>query len=441
MSGRQLYAGTHHPWRNATMPTERVSFPGASGARLTGRIDTPVGEKPVAWALFAHCFTCSKDLRAAVTISRALAERRIGVLRFDFTGLGESEGDFADTTFASNVDDLLAAAAFMESQLAAPELLVGHSLGGAAVLLAAGRMPACRAVATVGAPARPIHVERHLHGPLDEVRRTGKAQVSIGGRPFLVRRQLLEDLEAASLQPAVHDLQRALLLFHSPADDIVAIDNASTLFAWARHPKSFISLDHADHLLSGREDAAYVGAVTAAWARRYLEHDPATGQARDWAAGEDRVALSIGHDHFPTEIMAAGHTLVADEPLDAGGSGLGPSPYDLLNAALGACTAITLRIYADRKQWPLHQVDVRLAHGKVHARDDADPGDARIDHISQEIRLRGPLSYEQRQRLREIADRCPVHRTLDAGVKIETTLAAPPDPTPVEPSHPRPDPG
>jgi len=416
------------------MSSEKLTFEGALGEELVGRLEMPVGEEPEAYALFAHCFTCSKDLKAAVNITRALAAERIAVFRFDFTGLGESAGDFADTNFSSNVDDLVAAADFMERAHGAPEILVGHSLGGAAVLQAARRIESSEAVATVGAPADPEHVKRNFAGKLDEIREQEEAEVTLAGRTFRIRRQFIEDLEETRMEETVRNLRRALLIFHSPVDDTVGIDNAAKLYGWAKHPKSFISLDRADHLLMDPSDSRYVGTVLAAWARKYLRDLDVAEDERDrrWErdVGEDRVAARIGTDRFRTELMAAGHALVADEPRSMGGTDQGPSPYDLLNAALGACTAMTLRMYADRKEWPLEEVLVRLEHGKVHAEDDDracrtgdGDGPAKIDRIVREIVLTGDLSAEQRERLVEIAGRCPVHRTLEQGVLTETREA------------------
>jgi putative redox protein len=412
------------------MRSEKVRFEGALGDPLVGRLELPVGGDPAAWALFAHCFTCSKDLKAAVGISRALAAERIGVFRFDFTGLGESAGDFADTNFSSNVEDLLAAADFLEREHRAPQLLVGHSLGGAAVLQAAGRLPSSTAVATIGAPADPGHVLHQFEGSIDEILEQDEAEVTLAGRTFTIRRQFVEDLRATRMERTVGDLDRALLLFHSPTDRIVGVDNAARLYEWARHPKSFVSLHGADHLLMDEDDSRYVGRVLAAWAGRYVAGGEPTGAAGAEAGpevGEDDVAVRIGRERFRTEIMAGGHALVGDEPESSGGADRGPTPYDLLSSALGSCTAMTLRMYADRKEWDLEEVEVRLEHGRVHAEDDeracrgADGSD-RVDTFERVLRLEGDLSGEQRERLVEIADRCPVHRTLSRGARIRTRL-------------------
>lgn len=413
------------------MRSEKLTFEGAQGDELVGRLEVPPGGDPAAVALFAHCFTCSKDLKAAVGISRALAAERIAVFRFDFTGLGESAGDFADTNFSSNVDDLVAACEFLEREVGAPDLLVGHSLGGTAVLQAASRIPSSVAVATVGAAAEPEHVVRHFDGKLDDILQQDEAEVTLAGRTFTIRRQFIEDLRATRMETTVRDLDRALLLFHAPLDEIVGVENAARLYDWARHPKSFVSLDGADHLLTEQADARYVGRLLAVWARRYLEdgrEDGGAGRRIDWSAEEDDVAVRIGRDRFRTEIMAGGHALLADEPESVGGTDQGPTPYDLLNAALGACTAMTLRMYADRKEWDLEEVEVRLEHGKVHVEDDeracrGDDDSSRVDRMERVLRFEGELSREQRDRLVEIAERCPVDRTLRTGVLMETRLA------------------
>jgi len=405
------------------MTTTRVSFENPDGHRLAALLDRPVDGEPIAYALFAHCFTCSKDYKGVSRISRALARQGIAVLRFDFTGLGQSDGEFVDTTFSTNVEDLVAAAEFMTRDLAPPQLLIGHSLGGAAVLKAAQDIPSAKAVATIAAPSSPGHLVRHLGPQINEIEDQGMAEVQIGGRSIRIGRKLLEDISSASLHDAVADLGRALMVFHSPIDNVVGIDHATTIFTTAKHPKSFVSLDTADHLLTDPEDALFVGSVIAAWARRYIGAPQEEIKAP--SPGDDLVVARTEPAGYRTEIIANGHALVADEPVAVGGTNTGPSPYELLSAALGACTTMTLRMYADRKQWPLEDVEARVRHAKVHCVDcgDTENKTSRIDTFSRELVLEGALDDEQKGRLLEIADRCPVHRTLHSEVRITTTLA------------------
>jgi uncharacterized OsmC-like protein/fermentation-respiration switch protein FrsA (DUF1100 family) len=402
------------------MRNQKITFAGADGSRLSARLSLPPDGEVVACALFAHCFTCSKDLKAVVNISRALTQQRIAVLRFDFTGLGESEGDFADTSFSSNIEDLVAAAEYMARELDAPAILVGHSLGGAAVLQAASRIPSVRAVATIGAPFDPGHVKHLFEGSLEEIEERGEADVILAGRRFTVGRQFVRDLDGHRMEETIAGLGRPLLIFHSPVDQTVGIDNAALIYKAARHPKSFVSLDDADHLLLDPRDSLYVGSVLAAWAHRYIDAPPEP-DTREGLRQDNRVSVQTAAGAFRTEILARGHSIIADEPAAVGGENLGPTPYDLLAAALGACTTMTLRMYADRKQWPLEEAVVRLQHSRIHAEDEEqfEDGDARLDRLDREVTLVGPLDDQQRARLLEIADRCPVHRTLSAGVRID----------------------
>lgn len=399
-----------------------IRFPGALGALLAARLDLPPGV-PVAFALFAHCFTCSKDTLAASRISTALTAHGIGVLRFDFTGLGGSEGDFANTNFSSNIADLLAAAKWLREQHQAPQILIGHSLGGAAVLAAAHEIPEARAVATIGAPIDSGHV-RHLFEPVvSEIEAAGEAEVALAGRKFRVKKQFLEDLGNRNTRDRIAALRKALLVFHSPRDTTVDIENAAQIFVAAKHPKSFVSLDDADHLLTRKEDAAYVAAVLAAWASRYIDQPAA--QAATPAAAPDAVTVSETREGRFTQAITVGrHSLRADEPVSVGGDDSGPSPYDFLLAGLGACTSMTLRMYADQKQWPLERVTVHLKHEKIHARDcaECETKEGKIDRIEREIEIVGDLDVAQRARLLEIANKCPVHRTLHSEVIVPTQL-------------------
>jgi putative redox protein len=400
------------------MSFEKVRFTNKQGDNLAARLNMPTEGAPDAFALFAHCFTCSKDLRAVGAISRALDRQNIAVLRFDFTGLGESEGDFADTNFSSNIDDLVEASEYLAEHHEAPRILVGHSLGGAAVLQAAHQIESAKAVATVGAPYDPEHVTRHLEDALEEIKSSGEARITLAGRTFTVRKQFLEDLAATRMEETIRTLERALLIFHSPVDQTVGIDNAARIFEAAKHPKSFVSLDDAHHLLTDPSDAEYVGVVLGAWARKYVK----TGeQPTKYAEGQ--VVTKTKGD-FRTEVTAGRHTLVADEPENVGGDDTGPSPYDLLLSALGTCTGMTLRMYADRKDWPLDEATVRLSHEKIHAEDceHCDTTEGKVDHIEREVELTGDLSPDQRERLLEIANKCPVHRTLHSEINVVSSL-------------------
>jgi putative redox protein len=404
-----------------------MRFQGSLGGSLAARLELPA-RAPSAYALFAHCFTCSKDTVAAVRISRALTARGIAVLRFDFTGLGGSEGEFANTSFSSNVEDLVAAAAALRERYAAPELLIGHSLGGAAVLAAALSIPESAAVVTIGAPADPRHARHLLEPALEHIEERGEAQVEIAGRTFTVRKQFLEDLERHDLRERIASLRKALLVLHSPRDTVVEIENASRLFGAAKHPKSFVSLDTADHLLTKPEDAAYAAEVIASWASRYIGR--AGAPADSTVAPRGVVTVSeTGEGKFVQEAIAGAHRFTVDEPLAVGGADMGPTPYDLLLASLGACTSMTLRLYADRKNLPLTHVSVRLTHDRVHAKDCAacETGDALIDHLDSANRLEGDLDERARERLLKIAGMCPVHRTLQSRISIATRLEEAPD--------------
>lgn len=407
------------------MRSERVTFENQNGEELSARLDLPVAGEPLACAIFAHCFTCTKNLKAVGRITSALAEKGIATLRFDFTGLGESEGDFADTNFKTDVSDLVSAAQHLEATRQVPEILIGHSLGGTAVLAAAQSLDSVTAVATIAAPSSPQHVRKLLDEDVDEIREKGEATVRLEGRPFTITSEFLDALEEFDLPDSLSTLRKPLLVAHSPIDSIVGIDNASEIFMAAKHPKSFVSLDNADHLLSREVDAAYIGRVIAAWAARYLDSDPRDVLQPDLSVKNPEFDTVVRTERrLRTDIMANGFPIVADEPESVGGTNLGPTPYDLLTASLGACTSMTLRMYADRKEWPLEAVTVDLKYRKVHARDceRCETDEGKIDHIEREISLEGELDDDQKKRLLEIADRCPVHRTLHSEIHVETRL-------------------
>ncbi len=406
------------------MPVQTLSFPNDHGDLLAARLSLPPDGRPVAFALFAHCFTCNRNLNAVRRISQEMSDHGLAVLQFDFTGLGDSEGDFSDTGFSSNVDDLVAAARYLEHHHESPRVLIGHSLGGAAVLKAAGAIPSCRAVVTIGAPADPKHVTNLIADARETIEQTGQATVTLAGRSFLIRKQFLDDLEETRMEETIRGLRRALLVCHSPIDQTVGIENAAQIFQAALHPKSFLSLDKADHLLTSEADAFYVGRAAAAWATRYLDV-PAAGEGGPEAAGS-QVVVRTGREHYYTEVVASGHRLTVDEPESVGGTDRGGTPYDLLLGALGSCTSITLRMYADRKSWPLEEIVVRLSHAKIHAShcETCETTEGKVDRIEREIELTGDLTDEQRARLLEIADRCPVHRTLHSEILVETRLTS-----------------
>lgn len=401
------------------MRSERFTFPNAKGEQLAATLDLPLG-KPTAYALFAHCFTCGKDNLAAKRIAERLTIHGIAVLRFDFTGLGSSEGDFANTHFSSNVDDLVAAADHLRETRGQPAILIGHSLGGCAVLAAAHRIADARAVVTIAAPFGPSHVVGLFKDNVDTIRKEGEAEVSLAGRPFTIKREFIDDVTEKKLDECLATLRKALLVFHSPTDELVGIDNASHIFGAAKHPKSFVSLAGADHLLSKKSDAAYVANVIAAWAERYLDRPEVMTEA-EVDAGLVLVRETHG-GKFQQEILTGPHRLLADEPEKLGGLNSGPGPYDFLLAGLGACTSMTIRLYADFKKIPLDNVSVRLSHGKIHVKDceTCDTKISAVDHIDRAITLEGNLDAEQRKKMMEIADKCPVHKTLESKIDITT---------------------
>ncbi len=405
------------------LSSKKLTFPGASGEMLAARLDLPA-RAPQAYALFAHCFTCSKDIFAAARIAGELAAHGIAVLRFDFTGLGRSEGEFANTSFSSNIEDLLRAADFLRENFEAPQIMIGHSLGGAAVLAAAADVPEARAVATIGAPADADHVIHNFSAKVAEIEERGVAEVTLGGRIFTIKKQFLDDLKAQSVAERVAAMRKALLVFHAPRDEIVGVENATAIFSAARHPKSFVSLDDADHLLSRRADAVYVAQVLSAWVSRFIDGAEEI-QILPFPGPEGMVSVAeTGGGKFQAEVVARAHRMMADEPVDYGGMDTGPTPYDFLSMALGACTTMTLRMYADRKKLALERAAVHVRYDKVHADDCAECEDreGRVDRFERELELSGNLDLDTRERLKEIADKCPVHRTLEQSSVIVTTL-------------------
>ena len=406
------------------MPTERFQFTGEGGHQLAAALDKPDGAIQ-SYALFAHCFTCGKDVLAAKRIATALNARGIAVLRFDFTGLGSSEGDFANSTFTSNVADLVHAADHLRDTRQAPTILIGHSLGGAAILAAAGQIPDAKAVVTIAAPSDPAHVTHFFKDRIEDIRAQGKVEVQLAGRPFHIKREFLDDIAEHGLMAHVAKLHKALLIMHSPTDDTVGIDNATNIFVAAKHPKSFVSLSGADHLLSNKRDSTYVADVIAAWAERYVDPLPVQATAELGEAPRNVVVRETRAGKFQQTVTSGPHRMLADEPVAAGGEDSGPGPYDFVLAGLGACTSMTMRMYADRKSLPLDRVTVTLQHKKIHAEDcaECETRVGMLDQIDRVISIEGALDVDQRKRLMEIADKCPVHRTLTSEIRIVTKAA------------------
>ena len=401
------------------MNFSKVTFKNNEGQDLSGRLEFPVDQEPHNFVLLAHCFTCNKNFLAVSNISRAFTANGFGVFRFDFTGLGESEGDFADTNFSGNVDDLIAAAAYLEKEHAAPSVLVGHSLGGAAVLVAAQRLPKVKAVAVIGAPSTPIHVTHLLKEDIPEIKKQGKATVNLSGREFTIKEQFLDDLESLSSESILQDFEKALLVLHSPQDTTVNIKNAEEIYTAARHPKSFVSLDGADHLMTNKKDSTYAGEVISQWAARYIgiPEEPKI-------SSNHQVVANLGDEGFTTAMKAGNHYFVADEPEEFGGNNYGPTPYEYVSAGLAACTSMTLQIYARRKKWDLQNVETHVNYDKKHAVDckDCSSKEAKIETFERIIKMKGNLSEAQIIRLLEIAEKCPVHKTLASNIEILTTV-------------------
>jgi putative redox protein len=401
------------------LKAKKIEFKNKVGLTLSAKLELPITKPPQHFAIFAHCFTCGKNARAATYISRELTQYGIGVLRFDFTGLGMSEGEFGETDFTSNISDLESAAEFLAENYKAPKLLIGHSLGGTAALHAAVRIESIDAVCTIGAPSEAEHVLNHFKESREEIEQKKISEVNIGGRPFNIGVQFIRDVESQKTAALLPKLRKALLILHSPQDQIVSIENAAEIYMAARHPKSFITLDGANHLLTEKKDASYAAKMIGAWVSRYL---PLEIEKKE--PSED-VQVQLGSDGFTTEISAGDHVFLADEPESVGGNNMGPTPYQLLNASLGACTAMTLKMYAERKSWPLKKVTVSLRNSKMHIEDSANPEGkkSKVEVFKRLLFLEGDLDQVQRGRLLEIANKCPVHRTLtESDVKVETEL-------------------
>ncbi|WP_422860297.1 alpha/beta fold hydrolase [Flagellimonas sp. S174] len=404
------------------MSLQKLTFGNKEGQQLVGRLEMPADRHPHNYAIFAHCFTCTKNLMAVKNISKALSSNGFAVLRFDFTGLGESEGDFADTNFSGNVNDLVAAADFLAENYEAPTLIIGHSLGGAASIFAAAEIKSIKAVATVGAPSNPVHVKHLFKSGLEEIVATGEAVVNLSGRDFKIKKQFVDDLETKSLPETAKGLRKPLLIMHSPQDDTVGIKNAEEIYTAAHHPKSFVSLDGADHLLFNKEDSLYVGEVISGWAKRYL---PIQERLDSSLRTKHQVMASLdATDGFTTPMKVGNHYMLADEPESFGGNDFGPSPYEYVSAGLSACTVMTVQMYAKRKGWPLENIEVHTSYGKTHAEDceHCEEESAKIDTFHREIKLTGDLDEKQKTRILQIADKCPVHRTLHSETQVITKL-------------------
>ncbi|MGB0981012.1 MAG: alpha/beta fold hydrolase [Winogradskyella sp.] len=404
------------------MKSTKLKIENRKGLILNAHLELPANQKPNYYAIFAHCFTCSSNLNAVKHLSKALTQSGFAVLRFDFTGLGRSEGEFADSHFSANVEDLQDVHNYMDTHYKAPSLLVGHSLGGAAVLVAASKIKAVKAVATIGAPATVNHVKHLFLHQVEELKEKGNVEVSIGGRPFVINQDFVSEFDKTDLPTTVKNLRKPLLVLHSPFDKIVGIENAEQLYKSALHPKSFITLDDADHLLSKEKDSKYVGDVIGTWAKRYF---PKVENIMLETKGEQLVGhLNSVEDNFTTSIQTKNHSLIADEPLSVGGSDFGPSPYEYLNAALAACTVMTLKMYAERKKWDLREVFVYISHSRQHSDDLQVEVDKPkyLDYISKKLKFVGNLDAVQKERLKEIASRCPVHKTIASEVVFETKI-------------------
>lgn len=403
------------------MKSNKVNFNNHNDEELSGILDLPVDKKVHTYAIFAHCFTCNKNLKAIKNISSGLTSNGFGVLRFDFTGLGQSKGEFEETNFSHNVDDLMAAHNFLNKNYKTPKLIIGHSLGGTAALFAAHQADSIRAVVTIGSPFQPEHVSKLIESKEEQIKKEGKAEVNLGGRNFTIKKDFYEDIRKNKIDDFIGDLKKPFLIFHSPQDKIVGVKNAEMLYKHAHHPKSFVSLDGADHLLSNPNDSSYIGEVIASWAKRYLEID---GKRIDLKSDHGVIASLNSQDDFTTDMALGSHKMLADEPENFGGKNLGPNPYEFLSAALASCTAMTIQMYAKRKKWPLKNVEVHINHKKDHCEDCENlDKKSKIDIFQRQLTLEGDLDEKQRKRLLEIADKCPVHKTLHSDIEVKTSLS------------------
>lgn len=398
----------------------KKEYTNSDGNKIAAIVDLPSNQKAHNFAVFAHCFTCSKNLSAVKNISRSLTSNGFGVLRFDFTGLGQSEGDFADTNFSGNVDDLINVSNQFAEEFGEISLMIGHSLGGAAVIFGASNIDSVKAVATIGAPSDPEHVKKLLSSSIEDIEEKGEAVVKLEGREFKIKKQFLDDLENKNIEKAVEGWGKSLLIMHSPTDSTVGIINAKEIYKAAKHPKSFISLYGADHLLSNKDDSLYAGNAIANWAKRYIDFPTSDKKKTNM-----QIVASLGEDKYTTQIYAGKHNLIADEPEKVGGNDYGPNPYDLLAASLGACKSMTIKMYAERKKWKVTNVDVHVSHTKDYAEDCnkcENSKDAKIDKFMVEIELEGDLNDTQKEKLLQISEKCPVHKTLQSDNFIETSL-------------------
>ncbi|KAA2217383.1 bifunctional alpha/beta hydrolase/OsmC family protein [Maribacter flavus] len=402
----------------------KLKIPNRKGHELHALLELPANQKPNRYAIFSHCFACSSNMTAVRNITRTLTNYGFGVIRFDFTGLGRSQGEFAESHFSANVNDIIDVHNYIKETYKAPELLIGHSLGGSASIMAASRIQDIKAVATIGSPSNIEHTKKQFESGLEDVKSYGKAEVELGGRPFIIDSDFVEDFSNTDLLDVTKKLRKPILIMHSPQDRIVKPDHAHNLFVAAFHPKSFVTLDGADHLLTNKNDSMYIGNVIGAWVERYFE--PMENKMLE-PEGEQLVAhLDLTENNFTTQMQTKHHNMIADEPGSVGGDNYGPGPYDYLTAAIASCTAMTVKLYAERKEWDLREVYVYITHSKKHTDelqgDFENPG--RIDHINKKLKFIGDLTTEQKEKLKDIASRCPVHKTVASEVHFDTEVLA-----------------